>query len=100
MATQASVETKIYVDDIGTIIDIDMHRDISKATDLVLCVRKPNGEEREWVPWIEGTTKFRYVTVEGDLNVAGIYYIQPEIRLGSWWGFCKTTSLIVSEKYA
>jgi len=100
MAIQVTEATKIYVDDIGTVIDIEMHRDISAATELVLHVRKPNGEEKKWIPWIEGTTKLRYFTVEGDLNVAGIYYIQPEIRLGSWWGFCKTTSVTVSEKYA
>jgi len=92
-------ELNIYVDDIGTIIEVDMGEDITAATDMEFHVQKPDGSKITWMPKIAGTQKLRYVTAEGDLNMAGDYRIQPELRLGSWWGHAKTVLFSVKKEH-
>jgi len=94
-------EEKPYVGDIGLTIIIDMQEDMESATNITFEVRKPDGQEVSW----EGiqvfeTTKLKYITQEGDLDVAGIYNIQPKLTLGNWTGKGNTVSFRVYEKYA
>lgn len=81
---------KVYVGDVGTIIEIDMGEDISTATNLKLIVQKPNMTEVEWIPTIYGTNYLRYKTVANDLNTDGRYMINPVLTLGEWSGSADT----------
>lgn len=90
---------KVYVGDIGTIIEVDCDEDISTATGYKLVVRKPDGTRADWTASIYGTTALRHTTVAGDLSVAGIYRVQPYMTLDSWTGRGKTVEFEVFRLY-
>jgi len=76
----------IYEGEVGTVIDIDMRRDISTAINITLLVLKPGDVTATWVPTVAGARTLRYTTVAGDL-VAGVTQIQPHLTLGAWTGY-------------
>ena len=90
---------KIYKGDIGTVLIVDVKTDISDATKLSLKVLDPDGISREWAGTLEGTTKIRYVVVEGDLNKVGIYKVQPYIERPGWTGRGETVEFFVNEVF-
>lgn len=79
---------KLYVGTIGTVLSIDMAQDVSAATEVVLNVRKPDGTEDQWVAEVDegDNDKIVYTTVEGDLDQAGEYLIQPYLTFAAWEG--------------
>lgn len=77
---------KILVNTIGFTIEIDMISSIAGATNLALSVKKPDNTIVTWTPEIYGSTKFRYVTLLGDLDKPGNYIIHPSFTLGGWSG--------------
>jgi hypothetical protein len=91
---------KVYIGDVGTIIDVDCGETISTATGYKFYVKKPDGSEAEWTATIQGTTALKHTAISGDFNVAGTYYIQPYMTLGSWTGRGNTVELIVYRTYA
>lgn len=90
---------KYYVGDIGIIITIDMGEDISTGLNLILYVLKPNGEEVEWTPTIYNTNYLKYTITEDDIDVGGVYYINPYLELGSWKGFGETVNFRVYDEF-
>ena len=93
---------KIYVNDIGVVIEIDMGESLNAATNLKLEVRKPDNTKVEWTPTVygEGFNYLRYITVANDLNLAGVWKIQPSLTLGSWSGLADTVSFEIFAKYS
>jgi hypothetical protein len=90
---------RIYINDVGTIIEIDVQDTISSATAIAMKTKKFDGTEVSWDATAHGTTKIRYTVKAGDLNVSGIYYIQPYIAMPNWIGRGKTVKMVVYEKY-
>ncbi len=90
---------KLYIGDIGTLIEIDLGENISTASGLKLEVEKPDNTRVEWTPTLYGTNYLRYTTVSGDLNVAGRYGINPTFTLGTWIGRCDTVFFEVHSRY-
>lgn len=88
---------KVYKNIIGLIIQIDMQEDITDAVvPITLSVRKGEGTLVEWSIYsIHENQYLRYVTIEGDIDEIGTYYIQPNIVTGDWSGKCKTVSFHV-----
>jgi len=76
---QISDTTTPNVGEINFPIVIDLGVDITSATGEVLYVVKPDGTEVTWTPTIYNTNYLRYLTVDGDLNIAGTYKVQPYI---------------------
>jgi len=93
---------KIYVNDIGVVIEIDMGESLNAATNLKLEVRKPDNTKVVWTPTVygEGFNYLRYITVANDLNLAGVWKIQPSLTLGSWSGLADTVSFEIFAKYS
>lgn len=88
--------SKSFVGDIGTEILIDMGADISDATTTNLYVKKPGVSSLvTWEATIEGTNYLKYTIEDGDLSVAGRYYIQPYLELTSWEGYGEIVSFDV-----
>lgn len=87
---------EIRVGDVGTIFELDMQEDVSTAvphtdtdvdSDLALEVRLPDLSIVIWGPVVlEGTNKFRYTAVDGDLSQKGTYVAVPKFGIGSWEG--------------
>lgn len=89
----------IYINDIGTVIEIDMGENISTATGLVLEVQKPDLTRVEWTPIIYGTNYLRYSVVAGDLDKVGKYLINPKLTLSTWIGRGNTISFEVLSRF-
>jgi hypothetical protein len=103
---------KIYIGDIGTLISVNMGEDISAAEDIVFKVKKPDNAEVEWDAEIgdedivlkageilKAGEYFKYVSKEGDLDQAGVYYINPHLTLGDWIGSGDTVKFTVLNKF-
>jgi hypothetical protein len=100
---------KPKIDDVGTIIDIDMQEDISIAVEhsdesglgLVIKVQKPDGSVVEtWQDCtVYDTTHLRYTTVADDLDVGGTYLLVPKFALGVWEGEGDTVTMYVYEEF-
>jgi hypothetical protein len=90
---------KIYIGDIGTLISVNMGEDISAAEDVVFKVKKPDNTEVEWAAEIGDDDVLEYTVAEGDLDQAGVYYINPHLTLGDWTGSGDTVKFTVLNKY-
>jgi len=90
-----TTDKKVYIGDVGTVIDVDCGESISGATSCALSVLKPNGARVEWSATIHGTSVLRHIVVAGDLDVAGTYRLQPMLTLGTWAGRGNTVSFDV-----
>jgi hypothetical protein len=91
---------KIYKDQFGVEIGVVVKdRDISSATVHNLLVRKPSGVEVTWAASIVGENILRYVTVSGDLDEEGMYYVTPQLTIGSWSGQGTPGSFTVYNKW-
>ena len=77
---------EIFVGDVGTAISLDCEVDISAASVRRIVVRKPNGRRVQWTAVADGTTKIKYVTQAGDLDVAGDWDMQAYVELPTWKG--------------
>jgi len=90
---------KIYIDDVGLEIIIDMQVNISAATTYEMKVYK-NGSEVTWDSAIYNERYIRYVTEADDLDVAGTYYIQGSFVFpGGWNGRSETVNFTVHKKW-
>ena len=79
---------KIYENDYGTVIDLDVGEDVSAATTFRIYYTKPSGTTGYWTASLQGTNKLRYTTQNGDLNEDGVWSLQARVSNGSsvWHG--------------
>lgn len=95
---------KIYVGDIGTDIILDAGQDITGATVSVSVLKPGATAEATWagtVYSIDGADQYvRHTTIAGDLDVPGVYRVQPVIALadGTWTGRGETAEFRVFDK--
>jgi hypothetical protein len=83
--------SQIHEGDIGTkllvtITDDGVVVDLSDAISLSLFIKKPDGTVLNRVATLnsDGTDgKIKYITVSGDLDVAGVYKLQAKVALSS-----------------
>lgn len=75
-------QSPFYLESVGDIIVIDLTDkvDLSTATATSIRYRKPSGNEGEWAGTVVDDT-ITYTTVAGDLDEAGVWYIQGEFVL-------------------
>jgi hypothetical protein len=90
---------KIYVGDIGTVIDLDCGVDITSATDQKIKVKKPDDTEEDWTASIQGTDTLRHVVTSGEFDQAGRYYFQAYIASPTWTGKGETVEKEVFAKF-
>jgi hypothetical protein len=72
---------KVYVNEKGIKIICNCNNDISNATNYGIRVKKPDGTTDEWDAEIVEGTKLVHKTVEGDLDQAGTYKVQPKLDI-------------------
>ncbi len=99
---------KVYVDDTGTELLIDVGPDISTATIFEINVKKPDNTIETWPvnpahwPGIDDdhpANVIKYIINTGNLNLAGSYKIQPYIEMPTWTGSGETSSFQVWPKF-
>ena len=96
-----AVEPKVYEGDVGTVLYFDTTEDITGASNLALYVIRPDKSQVTWTPVVDGTTKLKYITQEGDIpeGITGYYLIQPKLTLTGWTGRGTTVRLRVYPKF-
>lgn len=75
---------KAYLNDIGTIIELDTVSDLTDATDIEILIKKPSGTIMTKTAYVPvGLTladgKIAYETVDGDFDEVGKYKAQAHI---------------------
>ena len=89
---------KVYMGDIGTIIDVDCGESLASATGQVLKVKKPNGTEVSWSASI-ATNSLRHTAIAGDFDLVGTYFVQPYLIQSGWTGHGKTVTFEVYARF-
>ena len=77
----------VFLNDIGTLIRVDVGSDITGATVREIKYIKPNGIKGAWTATV--VEKYlHYVTKEGDLDQIGEWIVQALVTtsLGTWHG--------------
>lgn len=77
----------VFLNDIGTIISVDVGSDITGATTHVIKYIKPDGESGQWTATVS-TQYLLYTTVDQDLDQIGEWTVQAFVvtASGSWHG--------------
>lgn len=91
--------SKVYKGDVGTVILIDCSEDISTATAQKILVKKPDKTETEWTATVYQDDYLRHVIASGELDQAGIWYLQPYVELVDWQGYGETVPLRVYDEF-
>jgi hypothetical protein len=86
---------KVYMGDVGTVINIDCQEDISSSTLSQILVKTPRGDKKIWVATVTDLTTLTYTVVAGDLQEVGLYHLQPFVTLPGWTGKGHTVELEV-----
>ena len=100
------MSNKIYVSDLGTVIEIDMQENLTAFTVLKLKVKKPkaDGSAYETADWTaaqksgagnENILQYVASTTTSPFDVDGVYYLQPYGETSGWKGRGETVLLIV-----
>lgn len=77
----------VFLNDIGTLIRVDVGSDISTATVHQIKYIKPDGASGAWDATVS-TQYLQYVTVEDDLDQIGEWIVQALVTTpsGTWHG--------------
>jgi hypothetical protein len=86
-----------HVNDIGTLIKIDVHSDISSAISLGIAFKRPDKTIGMWSAVLVDSTTIGHVTVDGDLDQPGTWTIQPVIDLPMWTGAGDQVNFVVEK---
>ena len=93
--------SKHYTGEIGSIVIVNTDVDLTTATTVELHVKKPDGTVVVWIPTVytiqssEPNQYLRYLTLSGDLDQAGKYYVQPYVVFPTWSGYGATADFLV-----
>jgi hypothetical protein len=90
-------EGKIYVSEIGIPVEVKTGIDLTGASTHVLHIFKPNGIKKDWIAIPDSDLKsgiLHYTTVQGDLDQAGNYKLQSEVK---WMSGNTITKLVKGE---
>ena len=94
-----------HVDDVGTevrlnVTDGGVPVDLTGATELTIRLRKPSGAIVDKPAFLVGPATDGVIncyTAAGDLDEAGIYFVQARIVLAAWSGHSEKRQLRVHE---
>lgn len=87
-------DNKIYVGDIGTVIELDCVSDISTATVTKIRYQKPDRKVGEW-PAVRSGNKISFTTVSGSLDQAGTWRLQAYVEMPNWRGRGETVDMVI-----
>ena len=90
---------KTYIGDVPD-IQLDIGRDVSAASALVIEALKPDGTTIvTWSAELLGTTEIRYVVPAGTLDQPGDWYLQAKVTIDgrTWYG--ESARLKVYERF-
>lgn len=74
----------IYAQSSGVAIVLDTGKSLTTATVTNIRVKGPKGTVVTWKAAKFGTTKIRYITKPGDLDLPGVYILQAYVVTPTW----------------
>jgi len=76
----------IFVNDVGTKLVFDVGIDTSQITKAEIHVRKPDKTNVTWSAQTElNSTNIYYILQQNDVDMVGVYKLQPYLELSSGW---------------
>lgn len=91
--------SKHYLNEVGTMINVNCGTDISTASNVSFKVKKPDNTLVSWDATTSGQVASVY-TAPGDFDIPGIYYLQVELTKNGWTGKSETVQFTVFNTYA
>jgi hypothetical protein len=93
------MSTKRYTNEIGVVIRLNTGIDLTGATNPIIKVLRPDGSSVTWTATIvsinSSNSYVQYTTQSGDLNLPGLYRVQPFVNFSNWIGPGETASFEV-----
>ncbi len=80
------METKVYVNDYGTVIILDCGTDITSAIEMKIKVYKPDRTLTEWTAIPYDDTHIKHTVLPGELDLEGNYLLQAYVSMPDWVG--------------
>jgi hypothetical protein len=74
------------VNDIGTLIKVNVQADISTATLMKILFQRPDKTTGEWIAFKVDNQTIGYFTLSGDLSLPGIWSVQAYVSMTGWTG--------------
>ena len=87
--------SKHYINEIGAVIIVDTNMNLSRATKVLLQIKKPLGTTINWTGSVYNKTFIRYVVKRGDLNEAGRYLLQAYVEMPGYSGRGDSTDFTI-----
>jgi len=76
------MEDKVYINELGKTIRLDVGENVSAATAQSVSVMKPDATVDTWDAVVSDDNYIEHVTITGDVNLAGIYRVQAVVTVG------------------
>jgi len=89
----------VRLGDIGTVIELDTGEDLANATAIKIKVKKPNGEELEWLADKSLPTSVKHTVAAGELDVAGYWLLAAYVEFGTSKFSGETAELFVRKVF-
>ena len=83
-------EIEVFIVEFDNETNADAPVDLSSATNLVIELKRPDNTtvSRTGIISTDGTDgKMYMLTIDGDINIDGTYYIQGKVVLAGWNGY-------------
>jgi len=74
--------SKLYCDDIGIEISVDVGENLTEASSYIFHITKPNGLKVDWIPVVGADPVdgiLTYTTIVDDLILPGVYKLESEV---------------------
>jgi len=93
---------KLYQGDVGVTVNVATGITLTGATTTQIRVKKPSGTLAAWVATIDGANaqQLNYTTIAGDLNEAGMYFLQAYVITGTQTLFGETAEIEIFGAFA
>jgi len=91
----------IYVDDIGTILRLDIDEDLTDASTTEIRYKKPDGSTGVWVATKSSTHDncIEYIMQSGDMNLEGQYKVYAYLVFPTWRGRGEIATFVVEDNF-
>jgi hypothetical protein len=86
--------SKIFVGDIGILFRVYAKIDLSTVSSIIMNVKKGDGSTVSWTAAkaLDNNYQAEYYSIDGDLNVAGIYQLSLTVTLANGYKYIGETA--------
>lgn len=78
--------SSVFMGDVGTIISINCGLAVNTASVMEILVKRPDLSTAVWSAIPDGAQSIKHVIQAGELNMPGVWQLQPRIVMPTWKG--------------